>query len=75
MRGYAQSAKRWLLQAEKYSKNHSAVHLRPKVLDSDDAGEAGARGAVGEGKNGDGDAGGVGGGLSKSGRVVSRSTS
>lgn len=63
IRGYAQSAKRWLLQAEKYSKNHTAVQLRPADVGDADDGEGG------EEKGADGD-GGVGGGLTKSGRVV-----
>lgn len=77
MRGYAQSAKRWLLQAEKYARTHDAVQLRPKVSKDgegedeegggreDEAGREGAKGGGGVG-------GGIGGGLKKSGRVVSR---
>lgn len=76
MRGYAQAAKRWVIHAEKYAKTREPIQLRPKPSEEGD-GEEGAPGQEGSEdreKARDADPGGlgpVGGGLKKSGRVVS----
>lgn len=83
IRGYSQSSKRWVAQAEKYAKKHDAIHLRPKPWSEDGAdGDGRGEGEEEQGQEQErvkrdpsdllGDMGPVGGGLKKSGRVVSR---
>lgn len=80
MRGYAQSVKRWFLQAEKYTKTHGQVQLRSNSSSSGskpgDGEEVGQGEGGGGAKGGFGFGGGGGGGSSvekggkMSGRVV-----
>lgn len=56
VRGYAQSVKRWFMQAEKYAKTHGQVQLLKEPAEGED-GEGGGEEGEGKGKGG-GEAGG-----------------
>lgn len=77
VRGYAQSSKRWFVQAERYAKTYGPIQLRSKSsMDDKDGEEEGDGDADGQGstKRDLDPVGGIGvqgGGLKKSGRVVS----
>lgn len=82
VRGYAQSVKRWFLQAEKYAKTHGQVQLRPNASSNEGgSGDGGGGGGDGMGSGGakegggNGDSGGgneVGGGVGASGKMSGR---